>query len=60
MDGTLETRHHEADVESHIKLVHKRGSPYAGRGKLILTCYGEDPDTAQAIPPAIGSATTRK
>jgi hypothetical protein len=53
-DGTLETRHHDGDLESHIKLLHELASPYAGRGKLILTCYGEDPDTGKAIPSAIG------
>jgi hypothetical protein len=31
-------------IRAHVEIINKLAAPLAGQGKLVIACFGEDPD----------------
>ena len=42
-----------AGLVPHVEMIHKLAEPLAGKGKLIIAAYGQDPNTGADIRPVV-------
>jgi hypothetical protein len=40
-------------IRGHCEMIHRLAAPLAGRGKIVVASYGEDPTTGDAITPKV-------
>ena len=41
------------ETRGHCEMIHRLAAPLAGRGKIVVASYGENPTTGDAITPKV-------